>query len=106
MFQIIKKLVVIIRRSIWVYFLKRNIGGYKGKIFVGGKTKLSKATYLGSNVSFNGMMVVGYGKLTIGDNFHSGTDCLIITSNHNYKGEKIPYDETNIIKDVIIEDNV
>ena len=44
--------------------------------------------------------------VVIGDNFHSGSECLIITSNHNYEGEAIPYDDTNICKDVCIEDNV
>lgn len=31
---------------------------------------------------------------------------MIITNFHNYNEEKIPYDSTYIIKDVIIEDNV
>lgn len=31
---------------------------------------------------------------------------MIITDIHNYEGEAIPYDETIISKDVIIEDNV
>ena len=31
---------------------------------------------------------------------------MIITQNHNYEGSKIPYDETYITKEVIIEDNV
>ncbi len=31
---------------------------------------------------------------------------MIITENHNYEGEAIPYDSTNITKKVIIEDNV
>lgn len=106
MLRKIKLFAVVIRREIWIYFLKKRVGGYKGKIFVGGKTKLTKNTFLGNNVSFNGMTVAGVGKLTIGNNFHSGTDCLIITSNHNYKGEKVPYDETHIVKEVIIGDNV
>lgn len=31
---------------------------------------------------------------------------MIITENHNYEGNKIPYDETFILKKIIIEDNV
>jgi len=43
----------------------------------------------------------------IGNNFHSGPGCLIITQNHNYdNGNAIPYDNTYIYKDVKIEDNV
>jgi acetyltransferase-like isoleucine patch superfamily enzyme len=46
-------------------------------------------------------------KWLLGDNFHSGEDCLMITENHNYdKGKAIPYDDTYIIKDIYIEDNV
>ena len=52
------------------------------------------------------MTIFGSGKVTIGNYFHSGVDCIMITSNHNYMGEKIPYDETEITKDVIIEDCV
>lgn len=52
------------------------------------------------------MRITGCGNVTIGDNFHSGSECQIITENHNYEGSKIPYDETYICKDVIIEDNV
>jgi len=53
------------------------------------------------------MTISGTGIVSIGDNFHSGKECLIITSYHNYdNGEKIPYDNTTIDKDVIIEDNV
>lgn len=45
--------------------------------------------------------------MSIGDNFHSGEGCLIITQNHNYdNGNEIPYDSTYIYKNVSIEDNV
>lgn len=60
---------------------------------------------LGENCNFNGMKFVG-GSLTIGDNFHSGEDILILAQNHNYEGMSIPYDSTYINEDVVIEDNV
>ena len=59
------------------------------------------------NCNFNGMSVYGDGKVTFGNNFHSGIECMIITQNHNYdNGQAIPYDSTYILKEVIIEDNV
>ena len=68
---------------------------------------VTKNTILGKNVNFNGMRISGQGNVLIGDNFHSGTECMIITSYHNYdQGTKIPYDDTYISKDVRIEDNV
>jgi acetyltransferase-like isoleucine patch superfamily enzyme len=53
------------------------------------------------------MKIVGRGKVTIGDNFHSGEECLMITDSHNYNtGKAIPYDNTYIVKDIEIKDNV
>ena len=53
------------------------------------------------------MVIEGGGKKIIGDHFHSGYDILIITQIHNYdEGTKIPYDNKNIYRDVIIQDNV
>lgn len=70
------------------------------------KTVVTKNTVLGQNVNFNGMIISGGGKLVIGNNFHSGTECMIITQNHNYESTKIPYDSSVICKKVVIEDNV
>lgn len=68
---------------------------------------VTRDTILGDNVNFNGMRISGKGRVVIGNNFHSGTECMIITSYHNYdNGTKIPYDETYITKNVIIKDNV
>lgn len=101
------KIIHKIRRSIRIFIVKKTVKSYKGGIHIGGKTSLSSKTELGRNVSFNGMTINGIGSVIIGDNFHSGTDCLIITSIHNYDfGKKIPYDDTHIEKPVIIHDNV
>ena len=71
------------------------------------RTKVTGNTFLGDNVNFNGLVITGRGQVVIGDNFHSGSECLFITQNHNYdKGGKIPYDETYITKDIEIADNV
>lgn len=74
---------------------------------VNGPSSVTHKTRLGNNVNFNGMSISGGGEVIIGDNFHSGRDCLILSQNHNYdSGSAIPYDNTYICKDVIIEDNV
>lgn len=53
------------------------------------------------------MNVIGNGTVYFGDNFHSGTECMIITQNHNYdKGNAIPYDDSFEYKTIVIEDNV
>lgn len=74
---------------------------------VNGITVVSGSTYIGNNDNFNGMRIKGKGRVEIGDYFHSGQDCLMITSFHNYdEGDAIPYDDTVINKDIIIEDYV
>jgi chloramphenicol O-acetyltransferase type B len=69
---------------------------------VWGPTKVSRETEIGNHCNFNGMRIRGHGRVVIGDYFHSGDGCEIITTNHNYTGEALPYDETVIHKDVII----
>lgn len=87
--------------------VKRTCGSYKGLVLVNGPTFLTRNTFLGANVNFNGLIVNGSGKVTIGDNFHSGPDCLFICQNHNFDtGSAIPYDNTYITKDIEIGDNV
>jgi len=76
-------------------------------LIVNGFSVVNRNTILGDNVNFNGMRIRGRGNVNIGDNFHSGKECLMISENHNFnKGSKIPYDHTYILKDIIIEDNV
>jgi len=78
----------------------------RASIKANGLTFLTPNSTFGKNVHFNGMRIYGKGKVRFGSNFHSGKNCKIITDIHNYKGSKLPYDETYIIKNVIIEDNV
>lgn len=93
-----------------IYFQKKvekSCKSYIPPLRVNGYTIVSKQTYLGKNVNFNGMIIRGKGEVKIGDNFHSGIGCSMLTSFHNFnEGNKIPYDETTINKDIVIEDNV
>ena len=100
------KAVKRIKQLIFGIRVKRKAASVGNNLKVNNKSKVTANTYLGNNVNFNGMKITGQGKVVIGNNFHSGTDCLIISQNHNYEGEKIPYDETYICKEIVIEDNV
>ena len=62
--------------------------------------------YIGEDCHFNGMRVFGRGIVRIGDNFHSGVGLKILTEVHNYEGSRLPYDDTTIVKNVKISDNV
>lgn len=62
---------------------------------------------LGDHVNLNGCAIHGSGQVKIGSYFHSGTELLIFTSDHNYENaEAIPYDKKRIKKPVVIEDFV
>ena len=85
----------------------RGLASCKNPPFIGGYCSFNGKTSLGHNCSFNGCKVIGQGPLTIGDNFHSGGELLIITSNHNFSsGAALPYDSTHKEKPVHIADNV
>ncbi len=93
-------------RYLFTVRIKKKVASYQEPLYVNGYSTATPKTFLGRNVNFNGMEIGGCGTVKIGDNFHSGKRCSIITQNHNYEGEKIPYDTTYICKDVTIEDNV
>jgi acetyltransferase-like isoleucine patch superfamily enzyme len=93
-------------RFYWTRKAMRNVKEYKGAPKVNYKSTFSGNTYLGQNCHFNGMEIGGGGKVVIGDNFHSGTSCKMITQNHNIHGNALPYDNTYIFKNISIGDNV
>lgn len=95
-----------IRRLIYTNRAKRQLTSYGNELRVNGPCIFEAFVNVGNNVNFNGMRIYGGGNVSIKNNFHSGIECMIITSNHNYEGEAIPYDNTYINKDVVIKDNV
>ena len=84
----------------------RGILDYKELPKVNYKSSFNNNTYLGQNCHFNGMDIGGGGRVTIGDNFHSGPACMMITQNHNINGDALPYDNTYTYKNISIGDNV
>jgi acetyltransferase-like isoleucine patch superfamily enzyme len=104
-----------IKRAYYTFVI-RNYYNIKTRLIVkkaGTNLKVNRAssvttnTILGDDVAFNGMCIKGYGRVIIYSHFRSGTDCLIISSDHNYNsGKRIPYDNTYISKDIIIEEGV
>lgn len=96
-----------IQKKFYTYIIRKTAKEVGSDLTVNRRSRVTNSTVLGNNVNFNGMRVHGRGNLVIGDNFHSGVECLVITQNHNYDdGTKIPYDSTIIEKPVRIEDNV
>ncbi|QDE30507.1 acyltransferase [Shewanella polaris] len=101
-----RKIKIKMKRFYYTYRSLRGISEYRELPNVNNKSYFNNNTALGLNCNFNGMAISGGGKVTIGNNFHSGSECQIITQNHNINGGSIPYDNTYIIKDVEIGDNV
>lgn len=71
---------------------------------VTGYSSVNINTIIGENVRINGLKISGYGNVKIGNYCIFAPESFIITQNHNYEGDTIPYDKTYIYKDVIIED--
>lgn len=90
--------------SIAIYSLNRSTK--KHKVTCNGFTWFNKSTIVHKNCHFNGLRVYGKGKVTIGENFHSGKSVVILTQNHNYHGSILPYDDIYIVRDVHIGRNV
>ncbi len=90
----------------FTFIAKLTLHNFSVKFKANYYTRLTPRTKLGKNVNFNGMKILGSGNVSIGSNFHSGFGCIIMTHNHNYEGNSIPYDDTIITADVTIEDNV
>lgn len=65
------------------------------------KINIDDYVYIGPNSKF-----YGGGGLKIGQNTIIGNDVKILTTNHNYKGDMLPYDGDAINKDVVIGENV
>lgn len=91
----------------WTRQLKHCAQCFGDNLYVGGKSYFSGKIYLGNNCNFNGMTIQGNGDVRIGNNFHSGIQCMIITQNHDYDdGDAIPYGTGYHYTKVNIEDNV
>lgn len=102
LYNFVKKSVINYNREVVIKKLKK----FTPPLKINGFVVFNDNVYLGKNCSFNGLEIRGNGKVTIGDNFHSAKDCVFLTRYHNYEGSAIPYDNTYIVKDIFIEDNV
>lgn len=102
--MIIKQLLHSFLRFICTSIAKIQIGSTGHDLRVNFPCRFTKKTFIGNGCNFNGMKILGDAEIRIGDFFHSGTECMIISSYHNYdKGSMIPYDNTYISKNVTIE---
>ena len=69
-------------------------------------SSVTSKTIIGDYVTLGGVEVYGGGKCTIGSYSHFGPNVLILTQNHNYKGDTLPYDRTFSFREVMIGEAV
>lgn len=102
-----KKLINKLIRLYFNWCTKNKVFSIGENLHVNRRCKFTTNTIIGNNCHFNGMIVSGNGKVVINDNFHSGVECKIITSFHNYdEGDALPYDNSYVDKNVEIGKNV
>lgn len=107
MLKFIKSIYLRLIKIYYTHRIKLSVLAVGKDLKINGKSFCNNKTLLGNNVSFNGMSILGGGNVKIGNNFHSGTECMMITQFHNFdNGSAIPYDDTYIYKSIDIEDNV
>lgn len=94
------------RTSFFTWKAIRSVGSHGPNVRVNGHSDFTRTTHLGANTHFNGMSIRGIGRVEIGDNFHSGTDCMVLSDIHNYSGDALPYDTKLIERPVKIGRNV
>ena len=105
----IQQIVILVHRlktTLHTNYAKLRLGSYGKRLLVHNASVFNKNVTVGDFCNFNGMKISGLGKVCIGNYFHSGVDCMIITQNHNYEGDMLPYDKTYIYKNVNIDDFV
>lgn len=73
---------------------------------ISAKTRLNEEAYIGNYNCFNGLKVIGKGKFITHDAIRCGKDLLVLTQNHNYESDLLPYGKDIIKKDVIIDNYV
>lgn len=96
-----------LRTKFYTFREKQRVSEVGSDLRINGPTSLTPYVKLGDNVNMNGMEVRGDGTLKIGNNFHSGPRCVVLTRTHDFdSGDAIPYDDTYNREAVTIEDNV
>lgn len=94
-------------RSLWNYlYVKNKVAKFGKGVYIShnAKCSVSKKTYLDDYSSLGSCYIVGSGKFIFGKYSHAGDNLTVSTDNHNYNGTRIPFDDTVIAKDVIVED--
>ena len=89
--------------------LARAMKGFGKASYFKGQVEISHpdCVSIGENSCLDeGTKLRGTGSITIGNNVRAGENLFVISDNHDYEGEELPYGKTRIKKPVKIGDNV
>ncbi len=92
--------------NIYIWKIKKTAKSVGKNLRVSASSKVNKNTMLGDNICLYGLKIAGKGNVKIGLNTIVAGDCMIVTENHRYEGDTIPYDPTPVCRDVEIGDFV
>ena len=84
----------------WPNIYKNNFIGLSVRLDHKSNIELGGNVYIGGDCEF-----FCEGGLKIGESTQFGRECLILTTNHNYKGKELPYDNVGIMQSVEIGKN-
>ena len=88
----------------WLAIVPHKVRGVRfgGRFVLHGSLHATKFCSFADDVHVNSLHVEGVGELKVGAHTHFGREILVITSSHDYKGEKLPYGSRHIVKPVRI----
>lgn len=69
---------------------------------LGGECSVTRFTEIGENVTLNGLHIYGDGKAIIASHIKMGPEVMILTQNHNYESNLLPYGTDYVTKDVTL----
>lgn len=101
-----------VQQFLWLLsneYIKRKFGSCGRGTRIHGRLRVSapENIFLGDNVHINdNAFIRAEGGLHIGNHTHISRNVVIYTMNHQYEGERLPYDEQKVLKPVVIGQNV
>ena len=91
----------------WYSFPVRQKASKVGKGFrTDAPSVVTATTSIGDGVMGHGFRIHGGGRVEIGNHVQMGMELLILAQNHNYEGERLPFDYDYTFKDVLVGDSV
>ena len=97
-----KRLREPVQNFVFGFTVRRKAKSIGRDLHLHGPCTITRTTSIGNGVSLGGVVVFGAGQCVIADHVHFGPEVLILTQNHDYEGDALPYGGSYVLKDVTI----